>query len=47
MIFLDGVGIGKKDKKYNPFVKHGFNTFKTLFGGIPTLENPFLIGDKK
>lgn len=47
MIFLDGVGIGKKDKKHNPFIKYGFNTFKTLFGGIPTLENPFLIGDNK
>jgi len=47
MIFIDGVGIGKKDKEYNPFFKFGFNTFQTLFGDIPSLENPFLIGDNK
>lgn len=47
MIFLDGVGIGKKDKEYNPFFKFGFNTFQTLFGDIPSLENPLLIGKNK
>lgn len=47
MIFIDGVGIGKRDKEYNPFFKFGFNTFQTLFGDIPSLENPLLIGDNK
>jgi hypothetical protein len=47
MIFIDGLGIGKKDKKYNPFFKFGFNTFTTLFGGLPSLEKKLLIGDKK
>ena len=46
MIFLDGVGIGKHDKIHNPFVRYGFNTFTTLFGSIPILENPILTGDK-
>ena len=47
MIFIDGVGIGKKDKLFNPFFKYGFNTFQTLFGEIPSLENQYLIRDKK
>ena len=47
MIFLDGVGIGEKDSKINPFFRYGFNSFTTLFGAIPSLENLFLVGDKK
>jgi len=39
MVFLDGVGIGKRDKFHNPFFKHGFKTFENLFGTIPSLEN--------
>ena len=42
MIFIDGVGIGKKDYEYNPFFKYGFKTFSEIFGGIPHLENPKL-----
>jgi len=38
MLFVDGVGIGKKDYEYNPFFKYGFNTFEKLFGEIPHLE---------
>ena len=39
MVFLDGVGIGKKDNHFNPFFKYGFNTFEKIFGKIPSLEN--------
>ena len=39
MVFIDGVGIGKKDELYNPFFKYGFKTFKNLFGTIPSLDN--------
>ncbi|MGB5530606.1 MAG: metalloenzyme [Ignavibacteriaceae bacterium] len=39
MVFLDGVGIGKKDELHNPFYKYGFKTFKNLFGTIPSLDN--------
>jgi hypothetical protein len=47
LIFIDGVGIGKKDRSCNPFIKYGFNTFTTLFGAIPSLQNPLLVGDNK
>jgi len=39
MVFLDGVGIGKKDYKLNPFFKYGFKAFQKIFGEIPSLEN--------
>lgn len=39
MVFLDGVGIGKKDYQFNPFFKYGFKTFEKHFGNIPSLEN--------
>ena len=39
MVFLDGVGIGKKDYQFNPFYKYGFKTFENIFGIIPSLEN--------
>ncbi len=42
MIFIDGIGIGKKDSEYNPFFKYGFETFKKIFGEIPNLENLYL-----
>jgi len=38
MIFMDGVGIGKKDYEYNPFFKYGFRTFSEIFGDIPHLD---------
>lgn len=42
IIFIDGVGIGKDDKEFNPFFKYGFNTFEKIFGAVPSLENPVL-----
>jgi 2,3-bisphosphoglycerate-independent phosphoglycerate mutase len=39
MVFLDGVGIGKKDYQFNPFFKFGFKSFEKIFGEIPSLEN--------
>jgi hypothetical protein len=46
MIFIDGIGIGKEDSSRNPFFKLGFKTFENFFGGIPSLNNPTLRGDK-
>ena len=45
MIFIDGVGIGKEDYSFNPFIKFGFKTFEKFFGGVPTLQNAKLQGD--
>ena len=45
MIFIDGVGIGKKDYEYNPFFKYGFKTFENVFGEIPHLEKKILNKD--
>ena len=45
MIFIDGVGIGKKDFEFNPFFKFGFKTFEKIFGEIPHLGNRFLEKD--
>ena len=42
MVFLDGVGIGKKDFEFNPFFKYGFNSFEKILGNIPSLENPVI-----
>jgi hypothetical protein len=47
MIFIDGIGIGKKDYEFNPFFKNGFNTFTTLFGSLPSLDKKMLVGDNK
>jgi hypothetical protein len=47
MIFIDGVGIGKDDKEFNPFFKYGFNTFEKIFGAVPSLENPILEKQEK
>ena len=45
MVFLDGVGIGKRDFEFNPFFKNGFRTFEKIFGTIPSLENPVIKKD--
>ncbi len=45
MIFIDGLGIGKKDYENNPFFKFGFKTFTEIFGSIPHLENQKLKGE--
>ncbi len=45
MIFIDGIGIGKKDYENNPFFKYGFKTFTGIFDEIPTLKNQILIKD--
>lgn len=45
MIFIDGVGIGKEDKEFNPFFKYGFKTFENIFNKIPSIDNPFLNSD--
>jgi len=42
MIFIDGIGIGRKDYEFNPFFKYGFKTFTEIFGEIPTLDNQFI-----
>jgi len=42
MVFFDGIGIGKKDFQFNPFFKYGFNSFKNIFGDIPSVDNQFL-----
>jgi len=39
MVFLDGVGIGKRDYQFNPFFKYGFKAFEKIFGNIPSLDN--------
>lgn len=39
MIFIDGVGIGENDPIKNPFFKFGFNTFTSIFGRIPHLND--------
>lgn len=38
MIFIDGVGIGNGDYKFNPFFKYGFKTFTEIFDEIPSLK---------
>lgn len=45
MVFIDGVGIGKKDYEYNPFFKLGFKTFENIFKQIPHLQIPVLQTD--
>lgn len=46
LLFLDGVGIGKKDYDWNPFFKYGFATFTDIFTTIPHLENQTLSNGK-
>ena len=45
MIFVDGVGIGKKDLSNNPFFKYGNKTFQTFFKDIPYNKKPVLKGN--
>jgi 2,3-bisphosphoglycerate-independent phosphoglycerate mutase len=42
LLFIDGVGIGKKDSEYNPFFKYKFKTFSELFGETPSIDNPII-----
>jgi hypothetical protein len=42
LLFIDGVGIGKKDSEFNPFFKYDFRTFAELFGAVPSLNNPII-----
>jgi 2,3-bisphosphoglycerate-independent phosphoglycerate mutase len=42
LLFIDGVGIGKKDFEYNPFFKYIFKTFTEFFGSVPSLDNPII-----
>ncbi|MBK9099712.1 MAG: metalloenzyme [bacterium] len=42
MVFLDGVGIGKKDFQFNPFFKYGFKSIENIFVDIPSIKNQFL-----
>ncbi|MDR3667106.1 MAG: metalloenzyme [Ignavibacteriaceae bacterium] len=42
LLFIDGVGIGKKDLEFNPFFKYGFKTFTNFFGTIPSIDNPII-----
>jgi len=43
MVFLDGVGIGKRDYQFNPFFIYGFKSFEQIFGEIPSLEKMRLV----
>jgi hypothetical protein len=45
LVFIDGVGIGKKDDINNPFFKFGFKTFTGIFGEIPHLDKQKLKGE--
>ncbi|MBA4407680.1 metalloenzyme [bacterium] len=45
MVFIDGVGIGKKDDWNNPFFRYGFKTFSELYGEIPHLGKQKLRGE--
>jgi len=46
MVFLDGVGIGKRDYQFNPFFKYGFKTFEKIFGDLPSIEKMKLANGK-
>jgi len=41
-LFLDGVGIGRRNSEINPFFSAKLNFFQEIFGGIPSLEDQFL-----
>jgi len=42
LLFIDGVGIGKRDSESNPFFRYNFKTFTDLFGAVPSLDNPII-----
>jgi hypothetical protein len=46
LLFIDGVGIGKKDSEFNPFFKYKFRTFTDLFGTTPDINNPIIKSNK-
>ena len=46
LLFIDGVGIGKKDPLFNPFFKYEFKTFTEIFGAVPDLDNPVIRTNK-
>lgn len=39
MIFIDGVGIGKKDKEINPFFSKNYDFLNEKLGELPSLKN--------
>jgi hypothetical protein len=39
MVFIDGIGIGEKDKEKNPFFKHNFKFLSEYFDDLPHLSN--------
>jgi hypothetical protein len=41
MIFIDGIGIGKKDPAVNPFFRYNFKIFSQLFTQPPDLQNQY------
>lgn len=45
IIFVDGIGIGKKDYDSNPFFKLGFKTYLKIFGKTPHLKLQKLFAD--
>jgi 2,3-bisphosphoglycerate-independent phosphoglycerate mutase len=45
LLFIDGVGIGKKDFQFNPFFKYGSRFFEQIFGVIPYDEEKTVVGD--
>lgn len=47
MIFVDGVGIGKKDPESNIFFKRKFNFLEKIFGSTPHLEHQFISKENK
>lgn len=47
MVFIDGVGIGKADREFNPFFKYPFKTFQTFFKETPSITNSVLENDGK
>ncbi|GBD91914.1 phosphopentomutase [bacterium BMS3Abin04] len=46
LIFIDGLGIGKADKKINPFFKYKFKIFTEYFNQIPSLSNRYIEKDE-
>lgn len=42
LIFLDGVGIGQKDKVNNPFFKSRWKIFSEYFNEVPHLNNQYM-----
>jgi 2,3-bisphosphoglycerate-independent phosphoglycerate mutase len=44
MIFLDGVGIGRRDGTVNPFFASEYPSLSSMFGGvIPSVDNPAVL----